>query len=324
MGCLASVIIPVYNNAEIVKRAIGAFQGQTVPFKDFEVILVDDVSTDNLEKVIADYLKSSNIIYMRNSRSLGAGGSRNRGLEVASGEIIIFSDSDTIPESHFIEEHLKSHREWPQQNYVVIGRVADPPDMKITPLMRLGNVTETWDVMDSLEWDMDDWVQFRTTNVSIKQGFLDIRFDEEMFHLSGIEDTEFGYRLYLKGMKVVYNNKALSWHYHFRTPEEYLRKVLRYGELFARWEHNSDGATAALLNEKFNYLLDSSHPLSWKNIRELVRRSLINDLTAPLIRGAGMFFAKKNEKMSLLFFNKLYKYLFLKGYRAEKKRLQGG
>jgi GT2 family glycosyltransferase len=188
--------------------------------------------------------------------------------------------------------------------------------------MRLGNVTETWDAMDELEWDMDDWIQFRTTNVSLKREFVDIRFDEEMFHASGIEDTEFGYRLFLKGMKIVYNNRAVSWHYHFRSPEGYLRKVERYGELFARWEDNCDGKTAAMLNKKFNYLLDMKKPFSWGNIRELLRRLAINDLTAPVIRGTAMFLKDKNEKTSLFLFNKLYKYLFLKGYRAEKRKIQ--
>lgn len=319
----ASIIIPVYNNAKTVKRAIEEFQKQTVPFTDFEIILVDDLSTDGLEGVIADQLSHDNITLIKNSRSLGAGGSRNRGLDLAKGEIVIFSDSDTVPELHFIEEHLLSQNKWSDINYVVLGKVADPPEMEITPLMRLGNVTETWEAMEKIVWDEDDWIQFRTTNVSLKKEFVNIRFDEKMFHLSGIEDTEFGYRLFLNGMKLVYNDKALSWHYHFRSPEGYLRKVQRYGELFARWEHNSDPDTAAMLNEKFNYLLDCSRPLCFKNLREITRRSLINNTTAPVIRSMGFFFKKRNEKTSLFFFNKLYKYLFLKGYKEEKRRLSG-
>ena len=84
-----SVVIPTYNSAKEVVRAIQSVREQT--FKNYEIIVVDDCSTDNTYEVL---LKEQNIRLIRNSKNIRAGGARNKGIEEAKGEYIIFLDAD--------------------------------------------------------------------------------------------------------------------------------------------------------------------------------------------------------------------------------------
>lgn len=74
-----SVIIPTYNRANTIGRTIESFIAQG--FKDWEMIVVDDHSTDNTKEVIDDYNRSDNRIhYLLNERKKGAQGARNTGI----------------------------------------------------------------------------------------------------------------------------------------------------------------------------------------------------------------------------------------------------
>jgi len=90
-----SVIIPTYNRAELLREAIDSVLAQT--YKDFELIVVDDNSTDNTKDVVEGDTKNfQNIRYTVNRHKKGASGSRNTGIELASGEWIAFLDSDDL------------------------------------------------------------------------------------------------------------------------------------------------------------------------------------------------------------------------------------
>ncbi len=84
-----SIIIPSYDSANEISRALNSIEEQT--FKNYEIIIVDDCSKDNTYEVIP---KKENIIYIKNTENLKAGGARNKGLEIAKGEYIIFLDAD--------------------------------------------------------------------------------------------------------------------------------------------------------------------------------------------------------------------------------------
>ena len=86
---MISVIIPVYNRARYIKECLESALSQTC--KDFEIILVDDGSTDNLKEVIEPYMSKIRYIYKENG---GAASARNAGLRNAGGEYIAWLDSD--------------------------------------------------------------------------------------------------------------------------------------------------------------------------------------------------------------------------------------
>jgi len=97
-----SVIIPVFNRANLARRAIVSVLNQTL--QDFEIVIVDDGSSDNLYDVVIN-LSDERIIMIKQENN-GPGAARNRGIEIARGEYIAFLDSDDI----FLEDHLLEMR----------------------------------------------------------------------------------------------------------------------------------------------------------------------------------------------------------------------
>jgi glycosyltransferase involved in cell wall biosynthesis len=90
-GPAVSVIIPTYNRADHVGRAIRSVLAQS--FQEFEVLIVDDGSTDNSEQIIRGF-KDARIFYLRREANGGAAAARNMGIHSARGEHIAFLDSD--------------------------------------------------------------------------------------------------------------------------------------------------------------------------------------------------------------------------------------
>ncbi len=88
---LVSVIIPTYNRGHLIKKAINSVLNQT--YKNLELIVVDDASTDNTEEIIST-ITNPNLIYIKQSSNLGPSVARNKGIEIAKGELIAFLDSD--------------------------------------------------------------------------------------------------------------------------------------------------------------------------------------------------------------------------------------
>jgi glycosyltransferase involved in cell wall biosynthesis len=102
-GCpKISVIVPVYNTELFIKRCIDSIIGQT--FTDFEVILVNDNSTDKSPEICGEYANTDNRIkVIHNAVNRGSSVSRKTGLDIASGTYIQFIDSDDWIEQNMCE-----------------------------------------------------------------------------------------------------------------------------------------------------------------------------------------------------------------------------
>ena len=88
-----SVIVPAYNSGEKIRECLDSIINQT--HRDLEIILVDDCSSDDTFQIMQEYAdRDSRIHIMRNKINCGAGFSRNRGLDIATGEYVTFVDSD--------------------------------------------------------------------------------------------------------------------------------------------------------------------------------------------------------------------------------------
>ena len=102
---LISIIVPVYNAEKFIKETIETVLNQTI--NNFELILVDDISTDNSSKIIEEYKKKdSRIKYVKLEKKGLASGARNRGVLEAKGEYICFLDADDLWIKDKLEKQL--------------------------------------------------------------------------------------------------------------------------------------------------------------------------------------------------------------------------
>ena len=111
-----SVIIPSFNSAKYLPQAIESVLNQT--YKDYEIIVIDDGSTDNTKELIAPYLSKIRYVYQDNQ---GAGEARNRGLDLARGELIAFLDADDIFLPHKLKEQVAIFAAQPEIGIVNSG-----------------------------------------------------------------------------------------------------------------------------------------------------------------------------------------------------------
>lgn len=99
---LVSVVVPVYNAEKFLKLCVQSILDQT--YKNLEVILVDDGSTDNSSTICDDIQRNDSRVKVIHKENEGAGLSRNRGIEIASGDFILFVDSDDCIKLDLIEK----------------------------------------------------------------------------------------------------------------------------------------------------------------------------------------------------------------------------
>ena len=110
-----SVIIPTYNRADTVKRAIESVLDQT--YDTLEIIVVDDGSTDGTDAVI-DTIKDERLRYIKLDENKGVSNARNVGVAAAGYDMIAFQDSDDVWRKNKLEKQIKKFEEYPDSSLV--------------------------------------------------------------------------------------------------------------------------------------------------------------------------------------------------------------
>ena len=105
MNELVSIITPSYNTAKYIGKTIESVQAQT--YQNWEMIIVDDCSTDDTDNIVKNYLDDERIKYLKNENNSGAAVSRNRALNEAKGKWIAFLDSDDLWLPEKLEKQIR-------------------------------------------------------------------------------------------------------------------------------------------------------------------------------------------------------------------------
>ena len=113
-----SVIVPVYNDAARLTKCLDALVTQTLPHDQFEVVVVDNGSDEPPEALVARY----GIAMFGEESRPGSYAARNKGLQMARGEVLAFTDSDCLPHANWLESAL-AVLEGPDRTDVVAGRI---------------------------------------------------------------------------------------------------------------------------------------------------------------------------------------------------------
>lgn len=200
---IASVIIPTYNRCEILKRCLVALFNQTCPPENYEIIIVDDGSTDGtgemVESVRAD---APCVVRYCFKKHAGIAAARNVGVRAARGGLIIFIDNDIMTGPDFVESHVREHTwDLASDNLIVHGPVIYTIDFE-NPTNERQKLTEISAAF------------FAGGNVSIaRERLVEAGLFDEDFTEYGWEDLELGKRLKKLGMRVVRSRDPKGYHF---------------------------------------------------------------------------------------------------------------
>src|SRR5581483_2355937 len=129
-----SVIIPTYNRVERLKQVLAAFAGQNFPLDQFEVIVVSDGSSDGTHEYL-QALESPLQLSLVIQENQGPAAARNRGIQAARGDLVLFTDDDVVPTPRLIAEHIRIHDQ-SGPNVVVLGPMLTPDGFAMSPWVR--------------------------------------------------------------------------------------------------------------------------------------------------------------------------------------------
>ncbi|TKC19111.1 glycosyltransferase family 2 protein [Robertmurraya kyonggiensis] len=249
---MISIIIPVYNQSKSLDYVLEAFQLQHYN-ESFEIVLIDDGSTDELTTIIDKYINDSkfNLKIIRNKVNMGRAYSRNVGIKYSNGEILIFNDSDRIPSKNFLKNHINFLKNHPGS--ICIGEVKEL-------YYSIDNLNEIWNavlsdgrmarkatyyrVIENLFNNLGDtdskisWLATLTGNMAVRREDLCETFDE-FFIEWGFEHFELGYRLIQQKKSIRLNRSATNYHIaHARNKDYYNENLYKSHSKFVE-KHNA-------------------------------------------------------------------------------------
>jgi lipopolysaccharide/colanic/teichoic acid biosynthesis glycosyltransferase/GT2 family glycosyltransferase len=224
---MISVVVPAYNAAKTIGNCVRALTQQNIPHGGYEIIVVDDGSTDETAAVAE--AAGAQVIRQPNQ---GPAAARNRGVEAARGDLILFTDADCEPAPDWIERMSAPFA------------APDVSGAKGTYRTRQRELTarfvqlEYEDKYDRLaNQPRIDFVD--TYSAAYRRAvFLENGGFDPVFSTASVEDQELSFRLSQKGYRLVFAPTAQVYHQHDRTLGEYIHRKFGIGywkALLVRW-----------------------------------------------------------------------------------------
>jgi lipopolysaccharide/colanic/teichoic acid biosynthesis glycosyltransferase/glycosyltransferase involved in cell wall biosynthesis len=215
---MISVIIPARNAEETLEQCLVAVLNQKGIEDPYEVIVIDDGSTDNTEGIA----RRVGITVIR-LEGEGPAIARNVGAEVARGEFILFTDADCEPAEDWISQIMRSFED--PEVVGVRGAYRTRQREKMARLVQLeyGFKYERMEWLDRIDF-IDTYSAAYRRKVFMENGGF-----QSVFPHASVEDQELSFRLARKGYKMVFNPKAIVYHLHDRTLGEYVNRKYNIG-----------------------------------------------------------------------------------------------
>ncbi len=226
-----SVVIPTYNRWPTLRETLAALAAQTC--RDFDVIVVDDGSTDgtwgNLAAWQRDNAERLRLTPLR-QENLKPGRARNLGLRHATGDLVLFIGDDIVASPELVAQHLAKHNETGEEIAVLGFTDWHRERVRVTPFLELIN-------RDGQQFSYGHFAAgedvfftcFYTSNISLPRRVLGLDPFHPAFTFVDWEDIELGYRLSLRGLRIVYHPAAAARHVHAMTMAGFYRRQQHVG-----------------------------------------------------------------------------------------------
>lgn len=211
-----SVVVPTYNRLDTLPEVLAALAGQRAEGLTFEVVVVDDGSTDGT----GGWLRGRSLgvpLTVLTQENRGPAAARNAGVAAARGERVAFLGDDTVPSPGWLAAHRAAHaRRGDDPKLAVIGYTAWHPRMRLTAFLRWINeygLQFGYALIDDPEKVPFNF--FYTSNLSLGRELLLAEPFDLSFPYAAWEDIETSYRLERRqGMRMVYEPAATVAHDH--------------------------------------------------------------------------------------------------------------
>jgi GT2 family glycosyltransferase len=233
-----SVVIPTRNRPAELTRCLAAYERQTLPRQDWEIVLADDASDYDVGALVAPFAERMTLRPLRCGAHGGPGAARNRAVTEARGAIVLFAGDDIIPAADFLATHVAAHHRDPTAEAAILGHTGWHRDLSVTRLMRhiTGAGGQQFAYGSLSAGSLVPYGFFYTSNVSVKRALLarqeqlfSARFDGHY----GFEDVELGLRLARDGMRLRYVPSATATHLHAMSDDDVYRRQYRVGRALA-------------------------------------------------------------------------------------------
>ena len=330
-----SIVMATYNRVDTLRRTLDYLAKQDLDPALFEVIIADDASPDNTQQVVEEMVTCLpyKFTYYRNNENRGPGFTQNRGIELACAPVVMIMTDDVFMEPHAVRAHLEYHQKHPEIEYAALGQVVESTELRDTALMR------NWDPFrfSALEGaEKLPFYMFWACNISFKRELM-VKHGMFREHRGrggpvAFEDLEVGYRLSRHGMKLFYLPEAKAHHYHLYTIEQGIARWYERGLNFDEFRQYVPDPIMVVyfhvLNRhtlfEYKQALQGPNPFhgkeksfAWHVIRELIRRLVLNRLTATLIWRRFLDAAEKSRFIERFATRQVYRmffyYQFLRG-----------
>lgn len=214
-----SVIVPVYNVQKYLDECIKSILNQT--FTDFELILVNDGSTDNSGSICDEYEKSEERVKVIHQENSGVSCARNKGIEISRGQYITFIDSDDFIDKFFFKEAIKVLLENKSDIYIsgVQMETWESDDIVETSLysIKKSQFYTIKELLENMEVSYPQicicgpWCKFYKSSIIKDNGLF---FDSDLCYG---EDTFFNLSVFKNSKNAFFSNKCF---YHYRRAEK--------------------------------------------------------------------------------------------------------
>jgi glycosyltransferase involved in cell wall biosynthesis len=225
---ILSVIIPTFNRSETLKKTLASLVDQTLLPDQYELIIVNDGSVDDTKDIVSDFRKPGmNIIYLEQGNR-GPAVARNVAIKQARGSFILFTGDDIIASRGLLRAHLDSLMK--NKDCAVLGFTQWDPQLAVSEfmeyIMKQGHQFDYNRLRDGQECP---WGMFYTSNISLARSWLEDELFDEAMPYPIWEDSELGYRLTKRGLRIVFNKQAAAFHHHYITEEGFYNKTRQSG-----------------------------------------------------------------------------------------------
>ena len=237
-----SIIIPVYNAEKTLKKTMDSVFNQTDP--EFEIILVDDGSSDSSGTLCDGYSKSDSRVKVKHIENSGVSRARNEGIKVASGNYIMFLDADDVIEPNLLEDNYRIIKENAPDVIIFGFRYVLPDRIKNNEIDQTGIFLgddkrffdERLEVVVEREMMNAPWNKIIRRELILENG---LQFDERF---SILEDALFSVSVCAVAKTICVNSKIYHNYYIWDT-----------GSLRTKWSDNRFEAIKELYNIEIKY-----------------------------------------------------------------------